>query len=236
MNGKRRVILGVLRHGDYHQPAGTPSAHLPYALNGDGLQQSADAVPKIADFAKENGLRIHSSVATSVLLRAWQTGRLIADGFRECQDEEMHVESYEELAERSVGAAANLTIKQIEKIVADDPRYEELPKGWKRMSDFKLPFIGAESLRDAGHRLARFFTATAQELQQSDHDVLKLIVSHGGAIRHAAQTLQILSDDQVHRLSMFHAEPLFWSYSQDGQFTHVGGEWKVRSPSDLKID
>jgi 2,3-bisphosphoglycerate-dependent phosphoglycerate mutase len=120
------------------------------------------------------------------------------------------IQEYTELAERGVGSAANLSMQQITDIVQQDPRYANLPKGWKSDSHFCLPFQGAESLLDAGRRVANLLTVEMQALyQQSQRNQIKIFVGHGAAFRHAAYHLGLLQYEQIAQLSMFHCQPIF---------------------------
>jgi 2,3-bisphosphoglycerate-dependent phosphoglycerate mutase len=132
------------------------------------------------------------------------------------------------LAERSVGSAANLTITQIEAIMDEDPRYEPLPEDWKSNSHFCLPLPGAESLLQAGSRVAEHFKATLQRLEnQVSEDTVQVFVGHGAAMRHAVYHLGVLDFEEIAGLSMYHAEPVYIELTADG-WVQVAGQWKVR--------
>ena len=138
------------------------------------------------------------------------------------------VSTFSALAERSVGSVANLTIQQIEDIVNVDPRYDPLPEGWKSDSRFCLPFQGAESLLQAGERVAGHLKKTMQRLgERATQDTVQVFVGHGAAIRHAAYVLGVLRFEDIAELSMFHAEPVYVEYRETG-WKHVAGDWKIR--------
>lgn len=226
----RRICI-LVRHGNYHQREETPSAHQPFPLNDEGHAQARASVPKITSMINEQGWRLHPVLHSSSLLRAWQTSRIIADGL-DCQT--AIVES-DQLAERSVGSGANLNRAELEDVVASDPRYESLPDNWKSDSHFRLPFIGAESLLDAGKRVAAYITSVTTSLPTVDHDVAILFVGHGGSFRHAAHHLGVLPFDKVAQLSMYHASPIAIACGENGEWQQEAGQWKVRSgvPSNL---
>lgn len=229
-----RVIAALIRHGDYQQLADAPSAHQPFPLNSTGIEQAAELAPMLIEFCRQHQCQINPQIATSRLLRAWQTASELVSslGRADCS-----IKEYEQLAERSVGSAANLSIAQIAEIIHLDPRYDDLPKNWKSESEFCLPFQGAESLIDAGKRLAVFLTSQMQSLQsQSQADQLKVFVGHGAAFRHAAYHLGILEYAQIKQLSMFHCQPIFIEYLTDGLWRHAGGAWKVRNAHSQYTD
>jgi 2,3-bisphosphoglycerate-dependent phosphoglycerate mutase len=225
-----RTIAALIRHGDYRQLPDTPSALQPFPLTDRGRQQAVKAGETLYKVATNNNWRFCSEVDSSQLLRGWQTAELIAGVLSKDALEPLTVTAYDELAERSVGSAANLTIQQIEAIIREDPRFEELPADWKSNSHFRLPLQGAESLMEAGQRVAahlqKQMTSLAQEVKA---DTLKLFVGHGAAFRHAAHHLGVLEFEQIAQLSMYHAEPVFLEYRPGGEWRHVAGNWKVRS-------
>lgn len=222
-----RRIAAIIRHGDYHQMPGAPSAHQPYPLNASGEQHAAEAADIIKEVQQQNGWSIVPEIDCSQMLRAWQTADIIAKNLSAKAD--FQLKSFDKLAERCVGSAANLTTVQIEKIIHDDPRYEELPANWKSNSEYCLPLQGAESLLDAGKRVARHLTQRLSELPASGTDLFKLFVGHGAAFRHAAFHLGVMEYDDIARLSMFHGRPIFLELQQDGGWSHFAGEWKIRA-------
>jgi 2,3-bisphosphoglycerate-dependent phosphoglycerate mutase len=223
-----RVIAALMRHGHYHQPKHTPSAHLPYPLTEKGEAQADTGGEEVAKVAAAHGWTLDPVIETSHLLRAWQTGTIIARSWRERYGRSFGVASFEELAERSVGAAANLTESQIDEVVRQDPRLS-LPPEWRLDSRLRLPFAGAESLMEAGQRvldhLDRRFSALALE---ATTDTVRLLVGHGGSIRHAAIHMGILRFEEVGGLSMENCATVYFERETDGRWKHVHGEWKVR--------
>jgi 2,3-bisphosphoglycerate-dependent phosphoglycerate mutase len=221
-----RRVLAWIRHGEYAQPPGVPSAHLPYGLTPRGREQARAAAHQVWRFAEERGLTLDAIIDTSRLRRAWETALLLSDELERLGAPRASLAQFDELAERALGAAANLTVDEIEAVLASDPRFEVPPKGWKRDASIVLPFIGAESLERAGQRVAQHVLARMPEARG-----LKLFVGHGGAFRHAARELGLLAPAQVAELSMLHGDPIYFEYRVDGvtpTLSHVAGQWRRR--------
>lgn len=231
-----RRIAAFIRHADYHQLADTPSALQPFGLTEKGFIQSHQAAAVIAEFIVQNNLQLMPIIHCSSLLRAWQTADVFAKGLADLASAPIEIGSTHLLAERSVGAVANLTTQQIESIIELDPRFDALPDNWKSNSHFKLPFTGAESLMDAGYRVADYLAKTMQQMVDSEHDSITLFIGHGASFRHAACELGILEFEQIAALSMFHAQPLYFEVSDDGSWHHIAGEWKVRTQNTAFTD
>jgi 2,3-bisphosphoglycerate-dependent phosphoglycerate mutase len=231
-----RRIAAIIRHGEYHQMPGAPSAHQPYPLNSDGEDHALQAVNIIDDALQQHGWHLSPEIDCSNLLRGWQTAKIIADSLATISADEPQLESFDELAERSVGCAANLTADQIQQIIHDDPRYPDLPENWKSNSEYRLPLQGAESLLQAGERVAAHLVRRMSELPVEDTDVLKLFVGHGAAFRHAAYHLGVLEYEQIARLSMYHGQPVFLEFLEDSSWRHIEGEWKVRAADSAYLD
>ena len=118
-----------------------------------------------------------------------------------------------------------------------DPRVDFLPADWKSNSHFRLPLPGAESLMQAGQRVADFIASlpasstpsvSAPTSTPTSGATLTLVVGHGAALRHAAHLLGVLDFDQIAGLSMHHARPVVIEETPSGSWRHVAGEWKVR--------
>jgi 2,3-bisphosphoglycerate-dependent phosphoglycerate mutase len=147
------------------------------------------------------------------------------------------VTSFDALAERSVGSAANLSVAQIRDIIHRDPRFPDLPEGWKSDSHYRLPLQGAESLVEAGERVAAHLRQAISDLPvMPDVSRLKLFVGHGAAMRHAAWHLGVLEFQQLAQLSMYHGHPVFIESLPDGSWRHAGGEWKIRAQDSMELD
>ncbi|MFG6178609.1 histidine phosphatase family protein [Halomonas sp. THAF12] len=236
MSRPPRTIAALVRHGDYHQLPDTPSAHQPFPLTERGEAQAAAAGHAVASTLAAEGWRLDETIDASQLLRAWQT----AEGLREVLREvgyqaatggsELRVESVVALAERGLGSAANLSLEQIARAVEADPRCEALPVDWKSNSHFCLPLPGAESLMEAGERVAEHLESRMAALAaRAGQDTLKLFIGHGAAFRHAAHRLGVLAFDDIARLSMYHAVPVYLERDAQGRWRHIGGCWKVRA-------
>lgn len=231
-----RRIAALLRHGDYRQLPGAPSAHQPFPLTEAGEQQASEAAAVLAEDISAHGWQLQPVIDSSCLLRGWQTARLVSEQLRRLSDTDCEVESFPALAERGVGSAANLTIAEIEAIVEADPRYPPLPSNWKSDSYFCLPLQGAESLMQSGERVAAHLRERMALTGNVAHDVIKLFVGHGAAFRHAACVLGAMPYEDIARLSMYHARPVYLEVSDSGDWQHVGGEWKIRDAGSERID
>ena len=226
-----------MRHGAYRQPSDVPSAHLPSPLIPQGESQAQEGAVLIRRIADENHWQIHRVIDCSTLLRGWQTAQALAESLNQSQSTAIQIEQYDSLAERGLGAAANLTIQEIEATIKEDPRFDELPSKWKSDSHFKLPLIGAESLMEAGTRVAAHVLSRVSEMTlQESSDTLKIFVGHGAAFRHAAAEMGVLSLDQVAGLSMYHCRPVFLERLPDGGWSHIAGDWKVRPKQQEILD
>ncbi len=224
-----RLIAALVRHGQYRQLPDTPSAHQPFPLVAEGKAQALAGAQELRGLLEEHKVALHPQVDSSQLLRAWQTAQLMVEHLRSHLGTEVEVNSFDALAERCVGSAANLSIAQIEAVLREDTRYPELPENWKADSHFCLPLQGAESLMQSGARVAGHLRAQMAALEaNTTGDTLKLFVGHGAAFRHAAYHLGALDFDEIRKLSMYHARPVLLEYQTDGSWKHIGGEWKVR--------
>ncbi|MCG8486873.1 MAG: histidine phosphatase family protein [Chromatiales bacterium] len=232
-----RVIAALLRHGDYHQLKDTPSAWQPFPLTEQGRQQARRSVTLLSGALQMFNWDLCPVIDSSNLLRGWQTAELIRQGFSDKASIPLSIEGFDELAERSMGSAANLTRQTIESLLQDDPRFETPPADWKSNSHYRLPLQGAESLMQAGVRVARHLDHRLAELQhQVDTDTVKLFVGHGAAFRHAAHHLGVMEFDQIAALSMYHCRPVFLERRYAGSWRHLTGEWKVRSRGEAFVD
>jgi broad specificity phosphatase PhoE len=224
------IQVALVRHGTFRQPKGVPSAHLLHPLTDQGRDEARAGAVLLAEHAREQGLAIERVIDSSTLQRAFETAKLIADELEQRGFGRFVIEEFDALTERSLGAAANLTEAEIEAIVAADPRWPPLQERWKRAPDVRLPFPGAETLREAGRRVARHIEARAASFEPGSKR-LKIVVGHGGAFRHAARELSVLSEGDVAALSMYHAQPVYLE-QRDGRWQQVAGRWKARTSSD----
>jgi len=222
------TALALIRHGAYQQLAETPSAMQPYPLTGDGADEVRRQARKFGHWLGEAGYRLQPMIHCSSLLRAWQTAGIFLEELKPYFSGQPQVSCYPELCERSVGAVANLTVSEIERIVALDPRFEPLPPGWKSRSDFRLPFDGAESLLEAGERVASHLRTL--DLTQPDQ-LVQLVVGHGASIRHACFHLNVIPFCDIKRLSMFYGHPVVFTQRKQG-WAKLYGNWKQRRGTD----
>ena len=226
---QQNLVIALVRHGEYQQPQNVPGAMLPYGLTPVGEAQARQCATTLLDFSQRQKISFCSEIDCSRMLRAWQTASLIGQSLGERLEQKFLLNELDCLAERSVGAAANLSIQDIESLLANDPRYVQPPRGWKSSSHYRLPFQGAESLDMAGKRVAAHISAILQKNSQTSSQTggLKLIVGHGAAIRHAAVQLGILRAADVRSVSMHHAVPVFIS-PDSGRWDLIAGNWKPR--------
>lgn len=232
-----RTIAALIRHGDYRQLADTPSALQPFPLTPLGCDHAAAAADTVAKALEQYSWSLAPAIDSSLQLRAWQTADIIRQQLQTAGDAVLQVESFSALAERSMGSAANLSIQQIESVLAQDPRYATPPSNWKARSDYQLPLQDAESLNQAGQRVAGHLQAQMQSLQEVvSADTLKLFVGHGASFRHAAWQLGVLQFAQIAQLSMYHGSPVFLEYHKDGSWSHTAGNWKQRKPAEENTD
>ncbi len=224
-----RAIAALIRHGEYSQQADTPSAHQPYGLTAQGITTVSQQADHLAQLVDQRAWAVAASIDSSNMLRAWQTAEIFAHRLYGQNQSVLPIDCHDALAERGVGSVANLTIMQIEKIIAEDPRYQNPPADWKSDSQYCLPFQGAESLMQAGARVAGHLTQQMKTLlEKSTMDTIKLFVGHGAAFRHAAHHLEVLQYEELAKLSMYHAQPVLIEYLEDGSWQHIGGNWKLR--------
>jgi len=231
------IVAAFVRHGEFHRRADVPSAHLPYPLTAEGEAQAKAGTRELLDFAASRNLRIAPVIDSSNLLRAWQTAGIFSAGVQKHTGEKVSVAGFDDLAERCLGSAANLTLDEIDAVMADDPRFDVPPENWKSSSDYRLPLLGAESLADAGRRVVRHVYARISEsFGAGAGGFLKIFVGHGAAFRHAASDMGALDKADIAGLSMFHCRPVFLERTSETQWRHIGGDWKVRNSGDVAMD
>lgn len=231
----RRIVAALVRHGDYHQPKDVPSALLPHPLTDKGVAQSRALGQTLHDECRGLGLMLDPVIDCSTLLRAAQTAALAAAVLHQLEsDLTFRTAEFNDLCERSVGSGANLTVEEIARAVAPDPRHPPLPAGWKAHPRFRLPLPGAESLMMAGARVAAHIERRAHELSHAHgHDVLKVFIGHGGSLRHAAVCMGALELELVTGMSLHHCGYVLLEHLPDpdggpGRWQKVGGQWKIR--------
>ncbi|MDQ6964702.1 MAG: histidine phosphatase family protein [Mariprofundales bacterium] len=226
-----RQLVALIRHGAYHQLADTPSASQPFPLTESGIQHARQSATAVRQFSQQERVAIDDTIHCSTLLRAWQTASVIAQQL----DNHPTLQESDQLAERSVGSVANLSVATIEQLIESDPRYEPLPDNWKSTSQFRLPFPGAESLLEAGERVASYIKQVVEPLLDTE-SALHLLVGHGAAFRHAAYHLGVLPLAAVATISMYHNQPVFLQVDGQREWRSAGGRWRPRQLSTQEID
>ncbi|MBG6210317.1 2,3-bisphosphoglycerate-dependent phosphoglycerate mutase [Labrenzia sp. EL_126] len=219
----------LVRHAAYHQKPGTPSALQPFGLTDAGKEQAMAAGREVAALAQSQKWRLAGEIFCSRQLRAWQTATLLSHSLSDATGVDLRITEDEALAERSVGALANLTIPEIERTLQEDPRYPIPPENWKADSHYRLPVQGAESLLEAGTRVADFLKNRLSVLNNLADANAQIFVGHGASLRHAAHHLGVLGFEDIRRLSMHHARPVVLKRAQDKTWHHHTGAWKERS-------
>ncbi|MDQ6950878.1 MAG: histidine phosphatase family protein [Mariprofundales bacterium] len=224
------TYVAFLRHGEYCHRAQTPGAMQPFALTDLGRKQAEEGAQALALFADAHGVAIAPAIHTSVVLRGWQSAEIIRQQLEKAMparssETGYHLVETAALTERRVGCLANLTVEEIEQVVGDDPRYDAPPAGWKSDSHYRLPYPGAESLLEAGGRVATYLQQTMRHAADGVH----VFVGHGAAFRHAAYHLGVLELAQVATISIYHAQPMIFALDADRHWHHIAGAWKLRS-------
>lgn len=227
--GRRVAVL--VRHGHFERPDETASAHSLLPLSETGHAQAAAAAAEIAARCAEQGLQIDKRIEASQLLRAWQTAGVLAERLTEHTGTEHHVIQRDEMIERGLGSAANLTFPRIRELVEADPRLGPLPEDWRRTPEFRLPLPGAESLMDAGKRTAARIAQSIDSIPADDpRDLARLFVAHSGCLRHAAVVLGAIDVRQVSGLSMDFVQAVMVERGAEGSWRIVGGEFRKHIP------
>lgn len=221
-------LIALIRHGDYEQLAKTPSALQPYPLTDEGAEEVRQQARRFRDWLEQQDIRPSAEVHCSTLLRAWQTAQLYMEELADLFSSTPELHSFPDLCERRVGSVANLSTGEIERILELDPRFEPAPKGWKSDSHYRLPLEGAESLMDAGTRVAGHLRLCAAAPERG----LQLVFGHGAAFRHASYHLNVIEFDDIKRLSMYHGHPVVLQQDPLTGWSHHSGEWKIRQKSE----
>ena len=105
-----RTFAALIRHGEYGQQPDTPSAHQPYALTASGRDGVLAQADRFAAFMKRRKLAVADRIDSSNMLRAWETALIFVESLYQHQMPSTLIDSYDALAERGMGAAANLTV------------------------------------------------------------------------------------------------------------------------------
>ena len=226
-----RRVAGFVRHGHFDRPDNTASAHLPLPLSDEGRGQARACATAILEACHDLALELDPVIEASQLLRAWQTATILAEELEARTRTQFRVLTRIELVERSLGSCANLRFDQIAEVLAGDPRLDPLPRGWRRIPEFRLPVPGAESLMQAGARTATRVATSLDSIPDADaRNALRLFVAHSGCLRHATVQLGALDVRVVPRLSMDFAQLLLIEKMPNGDWVQVAGRWKKHLP------
>ena len=82
-----------------------PSAHQPFALTDEGCAQAKMGAAELVEIITAHAWSMYPDIDSSNMLRAWQTAQIVAQA---CGAKS--VTSFDSLAERGMGCAANLTL------------------------------------------------------------------------------------------------------------------------------
>ena len=221
-----RRVACLVRHGHFDRPDQTASAHRILPLSDSGRAQAARGADRILETCRDNDLQLDTTIEVSQLLRAWETGCVMAEELSKRLDERFHVEERDEIIERGLGSCANLRFDEIEASLALDPRIAELPKGWRRLPEFRLPVQGAESLMEAGARTSARIEQSIASISDADpRDLVRIFVAHSGCLRHAAVHLGVIELAEVSGLSMDFCQSILVEQTEEG-WHQIAGEWK----------
>lgn len=227
-----RRVAALMRHGHFPRPENTASAHLALPLSDQGREQAKAAADVLLGFASAKGLVIDPYVESSPLLRAHETATVVVDALKRQTGTAFEITNRNELIERGLGSCANLRFDEIESLLAQDPRIEPLPAGWRHIPDFRLSVPGAESLRMAGERAAARIDESLALIDPNEPTSrLRLFVAHAGCLRHAAFVRGALSLENVVNVSMEFAQIVLFEINSDGQWVQLAGDWKKRMPT-----
>lgn len=227
------AIAALIRHGAYEQLSQTPSALQPFPLTADGEQEVRRQARMFGEWLHESGYKLDPMVDASTLLRAWQTAQIYCEELAPFFNGTPTVVSYPDLCERSVGSVANLPLAEIERLLALDPRFDTPPEGWKSDSHYCLPFDGAESLLQAGERVANHIGNWRELIKKKPNNDIKLFVGHGASIRHAAFHMNVIKMCDIKKLSMYYGHPVVLDFADEGDFAKLFGDWKQRQIHDV---
>ncbi|ABM04061.1 Phosphoglycerate mutase [Psychromonas ingrahamii 37] len=238
-------FIALIRHGAYAQLNNTPSAHQPFPLTVEGEAEVVAQAQKFRLWLIANKLQLAPEVHSSNALRAWQTAQLYIRELSDCFTAIPTHLGFDSLAERGLGCAANLTVSQIESVLANDPRFDTPPVDWKSNSHYCLPLQGGESLMMAGQRVADHIetvmqarkTAILADTADSKNALpqMHLFFGHGASFRHAACHLNVIEFKYISRLSMFYGQPVIL-HRDATPWRHVAGNWKERHITAETLD
>lgn len=199
---------------------------LPHSITQEGENQALKGAKRLMEFFKLKNI-IPSRIISSSLLRAYQTSLIIKQEIDNQLGTDLEIIETDELTERRMGSVTNLTVDQIETVIEKDPRYKQASTDWKSSRDYKLPFIGTESLKEVGLRVFNLINTEASKGPT-------IFIGHGASFRNASIEFGILQKEDLPKLSIHYAEPLIFEKEQD-KWDLVFGDWKIREKKD-KID
>ncbi|WP_272642609.1 histidine phosphatase family protein [Marinomonas mediterranea] len=242
MSQRNMTRCALIRHGAYEQLKNVPSALQPFPLTEEGENEVRRQARQFGDWLNASGMKLDPNVDSSSLLRAWQTATIYMEELKDFFVSTPTLTGYPELCERSVGAVANLTIPEIERLLALDPRFEVPAENWKSDSYYKLPFDGAESLIEAGERVANHIlqwqsrvdhSENTSESKLNESELIKLFIGHGASIRHAAFHINVINFCDIKQLSMYYGHPVVLEFANDQHPTKLFGDWKKRQIQEV---
>jgi 2,3-bisphosphoglycerate-dependent phosphoglycerate mutase len=227
------VFAALVNHGHYDRPKGLPSAAQPYPLSVGGEHQAVELAVELIELAASHGCTIDPVIDCSSVLCTFQTAEIVAHELSVRTRAAFQVAQYDAMAERCLGPLANLTVEEIEHLFALDPRHPGQPENWQTCMYYRLPYPGAESLLEAGCRVARHLDQRLIELARHlAPPALKVFVGHDGAFRHAAVVLGALELRTVASIAMHPCRPVLLRYDARAGYMHVAGDW-ARSTATL---
>ena len=109
-----KLIAALIRHAEYQQLPNTPSAHQPFPLTPNGETQAHQAGIKLRQLIIDNGWTLTPAIDSSQLLRAWQTAQILAEELSHHSPTPPQLTGFDDLAERGLGSANNLSIQDID--------------------------------------------------------------------------------------------------------------------------
>ncbi len=228
-----RLIAVFMRHAVLDQPKGVPAANLPHALTAKGEDEASDAAHRLQALAEKMDCKIDDDIECAPSQPVWQTAAILGEELDDITGRGYRAVERSELAGRSFGGAANLTLKEIETLVAEDPRFTKPPKTWLAKPDYRPPFPGAESLGAAGERVGGFIRRRAEEMwPHLTGDTLKVFVGHGATLVHAAAWLGAIPAKSAPQKVLPHAHWALIEFRASGRCTLLDADWRKPAKTD----
>jgi len=228
-----RLIAVFLRHAQLEQPKGVPAANLPHGLTAKGEDQAADAAQRLHALAEEMDFKIDDDLECGASQPVWQTAAILGEELDDLTGRRYRAVERSELMGRSLGGAANLTVKQIETLIAEDPRFTKPPKAWLSNPAYRPPFPGAETLGAAGERAGGFIKRRAEEMwPHLTGDTLKVFVGHGATLVQAAAWLGAIPAKTAAQKVLPHAHWALIEFRASGRCTLLSAAWRKPAKTD----